>query len=364
MSNISAVYPHQRPAILVVGGLDCAHNLLTSLEVFDASAPIPWRQLDGPIARKGHTATLLPDGSNVIIAGGVISPNVVVATTVERYDVTSGATYSVGRLGQPRVNHAAALVYRDFVLVIGGSNSASCELYNPQTSVWSATGSLNIARELHTATRLQLENVLVVGGTGPTGGWMDSAEVYVEATGSWTQVKSPRFSRLGHSATLLPDGTVLVAGGVDPANLMGRNQCEIFDPVAGSWTDAASLKGARAWHTATSLSDGSVLVVGGVDGPNHALNTAEIYQPIVDTWRPIASLHFARVGHTTTLYNGEALVVGGERYGTCQTYDSNNNTWNYVGVLNTHRGYHTANWINQAANPWAHMLPTIRGTLG
>ena len=55
------------------------------------------------------------------------------------------------------------------VLVAGGYNGSghllsSAELYDPASGTWSATGSLNTAREFHTATLLPNGKVLVAGG--------------------------------------------------------------------------------------------------------------------------------------------------------------------------------------------------------
>src|SRR5579884_917664 len=99
---------------------------LCSASVALAAAPGTWR-LTGSmaIARRGHTATLLPDG-RVLVAGG-------------------GQLYALGTLDRPL---------------------ASAELYDPVRGTWTVTGSLNQAREGHTATLLLDGLVLAAGGLG------------------------------------------------------------------------------------------------------------------------------------------------------------------------------------------------------
>ncbi len=63
------------------------------------------------------------------------------------------------------------------------------------------------ARYAHSATLLPNGQVLVAGG------FSASAELYDPATGLWTSTGSMTTLRTGHSATLLLDGKVLVAGG-------------------------------------------------------------------------------------------------------------------------------------------------------
>lgn len=79
------------------------------------------------------------------------------------------------RLGHP--DHPAGRL-------AGGARGWCCtttELYNPSTSTWSTTGSLNTARENQTATLLSSGKVLVAGGVdfashSPTD--LASAELY------------------------------------------------------------------------------------------------------------------------------------------------------------------------------------------
>src|SRR6185369_13809630 len=83
--------------------------------------------------------------------------------------------------------------------------------------VFEVTGDLNVARDLHTATLLPNDTVLVAGGeqASPSVGFfvLTSAEIYDSALGSWTTTGSLNVARFRHTATLLPNGNVLVVGG-------------------------------------------------------------------------------------------------------------------------------------------------------
>src|SRR5438034_1069912 len=77
------------------------------------------------------------------------------------------------------------------------------EPYDPASCTWTATGSLNTARNYHTATLLQNGMVLVAGGQDSNGFISASAELYDPASGTWTATRSLNTARFVHTATLL-----------------------------------------------------------------------------------------------------------------------------------------------------------------
>ena len=196
------------------------------------------------------------------------------------------------------------------VLVAGEQGTSgiltSAELYDPASGMWSATGSLNTARESHTATLLPNGKLLVAGGRGPA--FLSSTELYDSASATWSATGSLNTARTRHRATLLPDGKVLVEGGEG----IFLSSAELYDPASGTWSATDSLNTARTRHTATLLLNGKVLVEGGRGNGNVILASAELYNIglgfIRPDWQP-------QIGTATSpLVLGSSLMLTGSRF--------------------------------------------------
>lgn len=194
----------------------------------------------------------------------------------------TGSWAATGNLTSARKDHTATLLPNGKVLVVAGDNLVSAELYDPSTGNWTATGSLATERFNHTATLLSNGKVLVAGGSNAINSYIPDAELYDPSTGSWTTTGSLATGRNVNTATLLPNGKVLVAGGfgetTPPSQITALlASAELYDPSTGSWAETGSLTIARGYHTATLLPNGKVLVVGGSDLAYTALASTELY---------------------------------------------------------------------------------------
>jgi trimeric autotransporter adhesin len=306
--------------------------------------------------RELHTATLMTDGT-VLVAGGQGS-SINPLSSAEIYDPNTTTWTLTGSLNTARIYHTATLLPNGTVLVAAGqdgshfgpmpaSTLSSAEIYDPNTNGWSLTGSLNTARQYHTATLLPNGTVLAAGGQNSNNYAMSSAEIYDPNTSSWTPTGSMNAPRINSTATLLPDGTVLVEGG-QSTNGTISSSAEIYNPSTNSWTPTGSLNTARTEHTATLLPSGSVLVAGGQDANGDDLTSAEIYNPSTNSWTPTGSLSTGRWGQTQTLLpDGTVLVAGGidsnsDNLSSAEIYDPNTTIWTPASSLNNARRSHTA----------------------
>ena len=287
-----------------------------------------------------HAATLLTDG-NYLVVGGTGSASYL--ASCELYDPATTLWSYTGFLFEGRYSLTATLLTDGKVLAAGGVGTdftflSSAELYDPATRSWSATGSMASPRYVHTATLLQNGLVLAAGGS-PNGFPFAACELYNPATGTWSTTGSLKTARDLHTATLLPNGMVLVTGGID-STLFATASAELYDPATGTWTSTGSLNNARARHTATLLQNGKVLAAGGS-------LVAELYDPATGVWTETGSLNNNRSEHTATLLpNGQVLVSGGFGLASAELYDPATGTWSLTGSLNHARASHTATLLS------------------
>ncbi|MCC6625926.1 MAG: hypothetical protein IT340_00865 [Chloroflexi bacterium] len=333
-----------------------ANTSLSSAEIYDPVTDA-WSSTGAlAAARRRHTATLLPNGTVLVVGGDVAATSTPLASS-ERYDPGTGNWSSAGALSTARSDHTASLLASGSLLVAGGfaaggASLAQAERLDPTADSWTATGALATARGIHTMTFLPDGQVLAAGGRIASGQTIGSAERYNPVTGAWSATGALNVVRDRHGAVLLPNGKVLAAGGAQDTGGDGvyLQSAELYDPASGAWTLTGSLATTRHSHSLTLLPNGKVLAAGGSTTGGTPLTSAELYDPATGAWSSAGSLTTPRTNHTATLLpSGKVLVVGGylDAPGTIRTasaelYEPATNTWTATGALATARGEHTA----------------------
>ena len=229
--------------------------------------------------RIGHTATLLDNGK-VLIAGGFEYPNVL---------VLGGSEYPS----------------------TGSTAISTSELYDPATSEFVPTGSMNPALGFTTAVLLADGRVLIVGAPAPYRYQSPaSAQLYDPSTGAFTSAGNLlKISRVV-TATLLNNGKVLITGGsVDGPYLPPDYVAELYDPSTGLFTAAGKMSGGHYTPGAALLPDGNVLIA---DGECFYLGSGnELYDPFTDMFSSAPGVLCTFSSDTLIpLPNGNVLIIG------------------------------------------------------
>jgi hypothetical protein len=267
--------------------------------------------------------------------------------------------------------HTGTLLDDGRVLLAGGSDLGAggaivgtLEIYDPQTMSFELlTGSLQVPRAAHTATKLSDGRVLIVGGTNAAGQVTQAVEIFDPASGSTSLVGGMNRPRVTHSATLLPDGRLFVAGGlsfVNPSDQFAtlgstEDTTEIFDPNTASWTFGPTLPKRLSGHGAALGNDGRVLIAGGLEvdfifGLPFPTVTAAArrFDPASGAFVPAAALPSPRVFHVLAAEDdGRIVSVGGANLvglgyqilNLVQRYDPAGNTWSSLPSLARARAY-------------------------
>ncbi len=212
--------------VLLAGGVGTGWTFLADAELYDPQANTFTKTKNMTAARESHTVTLLKDG-NVLITGGHQGRRsaIEIYASAEIYNPTNGTFTATANLTVKRHKHDATLLDDGTVLIVGGSDErdsrgayATAEIYNPKTKTFTKIGDMNLSRYKLQGTTVLLKNgeILIAGGA-------NRAEIFNPTTKTF-EVAAGKFetARLFATATLLPNGQVLIVGGYDNNNTVSK----------------------------------------------------------------------------------------------------------------------------------------------
>ena len=242
-----------------------------------------------------------------------------------------GTFTATGSMAVPRNVHTATLLPNGKVLTAGGG-SAAVELYDLSTGTFTATGAMTASKFVSSATLLPDGRVLLIEA--------GNAELYDASTGTITATGS-MIDGQNRTATLLMNGKVLITGLGNP---------ELYDPSTGAFTLTGPYANVYTHDdgfqtTATLLPSGEVLFAEDVQYVRNY--GAELYDSMTNTFRLTGTMVSFLLGRTTTLLvNGKVLRAGGAddfgRYQKAEQYDPATGMFTATGDLTTPRDSHAA----------------------
>lgn len=318
--------------VVVAGGFS-GTTMLASVELRDGVTGMWTEQAPMRVGRANFTATPLNNGTVLLAGGGRDSANGIgngtsLTASTDLFNLQTGQTQAGPDLALPRSHHTATLLSDGRVLISGGTAApedlgaayadarAQCEIFDPATQQFTATGPLNTARFHHRAAVLPDQRVVVVGGFNPdAGGVLASCEIWDPATGQWSVSGNLQAgARFRFGIASLADGRVMVAGGT--GNLGFTAAVEFFSPTQGTWSAGPAIEAAANSFPLVALRSGRVLRAGGyqysaISGGKN-LDTSALLETDQSAWTAVAPLKKARWSHTAALLDsGDVLVVGG-----------------------------------------------------
>jgi hypothetical protein len=281
--------------VLVVGGHGSGEPkdpAMRSADLYDPASG-QWTET-GPVQSPhwgGHTVTPLHDG-RVLVAGGFplepVNANPGPTSTAELFDPESGHWTKTGSMTVPRTGHLATLLQDGSVLVVSGDVTAAgyvtgtgstrkAEIFDPRTGTWTRTASMNLVRAARSAALLSNGRVLVLGDGGTAQAPFEAVEIYDPSTRTWTGGRTSGHGDCGGPIPIvrLSDGSFLRLCGTvfQPASV--AISAALFDPTTATWRPTgAPIR--RLSRTATLLADGRVLV--------SDFGSGELYDPTTGQW--------------------------------------------------------------------------------
>jgi hypothetical protein len=367
--------------VLLVGGTAGADEVLSgtdattcSTEIYD---PLTGTWEAGPDLRDpsdaactpvmDQAAVPLPDGT-VLVAGGANRRSLLGANQPAAladawiYHPSTRSFERIAPMNVPRVHHTATLLRSGKVLITGGADrqtplgedgflcpkigdqrcqrcvgQPSAELFDPATRTFEKI-DMPVPRACHTATLLDDDSVLLVGGggagmqvsfNGDLGKPLSSMSLYRPGAGFTELASSLHTARMAHTAVYRPDvKQLLVAFGRNDTTLVGpplvgTDTAEIVDVAqaiaggAGAVTPvvcAGSCPEGREYAAGILTRDGTAKIVGGqLLGQNTTAPSAHADELDFATSTFTASdalLFPVRKPVVTMLPNGKALLVG------------------------------------------------------
>jgi len=204
-------------------------------------------------------------------------------------------------LPEERYGHISVTTADGKTLVCGGSRTASCLQFNPESKTWEHHSSMKFERHFPSTIVLS-SGLYVLGGDNAA----SSSEFL--ATGSSVWGKGPDIPGHGEGAyqgcaAKLSDSEFVILGGEDPT------QARVYNELTGRWREWPRLTEWVYAHSCVGLGD-TVLMAGGYSNGADTGRTV-LFDSKTGSAREVASLKYPRYYAAMGVYRGKPVILGG-----------------------------------------------------
>jgi hypothetical protein len=271
------------------------------------AAPLTWfpgPSLDYP--GSDAATVVMPGLGNVVIAGTTAYPEGLIATNLYWTP-----------LGQPFYGNIApgAVASGGTIIVYGGNDGVSSvsTVVNYSPSDGSSTlASMSVPRSYLGYAPDRSGNAYAIGGLDGSGNPLASAEVYNQDTSAWSAITSLPAARYNFPAVFDHTNYIYIFGGyTDTVSGVEISSVLRYSVRAKTWTTMAAMPVATAGSAAALGADGNIYVVGGLSG-GVATDAVQVYNPAANSWTLSTPLPEPLTGSVMGADSlGRLIVMGG-----------------------------------------------------
>lgn len=288
------------------------------------------------VARDGYGIVSLSGTTALVIGGASNFPSF--TATCEIYDHNTETWALTGVMSRANGEGLYITLNNGNVLAVGGLEtglvySAVCELYDPNTGLWAPTGSLSQGRADHGGIwKLPSGKILVAGGQIASGSAATATcEIYDPNTALWSPAASLYTPISNMAFTTLGDGRPLWAGGWTDNHATTIARTYTYDENTDTWTrqaDLPNIAGFQNCRAGITLSNGNAFVFGGYDNNATPQVRAYLYDQNINTWSSSSSAIFALAESTLALVSTDRVLQYAVRNSSqTQVYNYLTDTW-------------------------------------
>lgn len=213
-------------------------------------------------------------------------------------------------------------VYENKIYCIGGSYKGINEVYDPETDTWETKSSMPTNRSQLEANVVNGKIYLIGGRTGGQKTTVALNEVYDIETDTWS-TKEPIPYPVVQYASAVVDAKIYVIGGQNeyhaPGTPINVDLNQIYDPETDSWSFGAYLT-TVVWNAGAGATTGinapkRIYVIGGIPGGGgEAIKITQTYDPENDRWEFCASMPTARAWLAVAVVDDIVYAIGGSSW--------------------------------------------------